>query len=146
MSEELDKMYLDKAAEYAKTCSTCLKVAVGSVFVPDDTYEKPLYSANSGAINCKEQGECHKFKVTGIYESCEEIHMLDNLKENNIDPKSGTIYVTRYPCVNCARKVAESRVKKVVYGGRQEISDEVKGIFNRYSIPVEWYPECDYED
>lgn len=149
------KTYLDMAAEYARDHSTCLKVSVGAAFVTDDG--RMYLSANNGReINCKEIGECYKAKVTGVYESVEwtrkycasvhaEICMIETLLVNNVDPSCGTLYVTRYPCENCARKTAEFGIRRVVYGGVQEISDVVKKIYSDHGVEVIWHPECDYE-
>lgn len=150
-----DITVLNLAASHAAKHSTCIKVAVGAAFRLDD--DSVLYSCNHGDdINCKKIGECHKFKVTGIYESCEEtrkycaakhaeINLLEDLKSLSIDPKGQEIFVTRYPCINCARALVEAGVKVVTYGGRQEISDEVKQLFNDNNVKYKWYPECDYE-
>lgn len=150
---------LNLAASHANKHSTCLKVGVGAAYIINNSDSKSdiVYSSNRGDINCKNIGECHKYKITGIYESCEEtrkycaakhaeINLLETLKVMNIDPSGATIYVTRYPCINCARSLVDAKISKVVYGGRQEISDDVKRLFNDNHIDVEWHPECDYED
>lgn len=151
--DAIHRYYLSIANKYAADNSTCLKVAVGSVFVGmnNDIY----YASNCGKKSCKEIGECYKFKVTGIYKSCEEtrpycaaihseINMINQLREKGIGPW-GTIYVTRYPCLNCAINLAAYGFKDVVYGGRQEISEDVKKIFDDNEISYKWYPDIDFE-
>lgn len=107
--------------------------------------------------NCKELNECYKSKVTGVYESVEwtrkyckarhsEIWMIEALKNVEIDPSVGTLLVSRYPCLNCMTEVAKFGFKKVVYGGKQEISDEVKKIVEENGIEYIHYPDVDYED
>lgn len=154
----LSRKYLDKAYDYAQKHSTCRKVYVGAVFVSKDGSE--YYSCNQTTDinkNCQMIGECYKAKVTGIYESCEEtrkycsavhaeINMISALSDNNVDINGGTLYVTRYPCQNCAQHVVDFGIKNVVYGGRQEIDETVKTMFSNAGISVSWYPDIDYEN
>lgn len=146
-----------RAADYADQNSTCRKVHVGACFVTDDGRE--FYSCNNGGTsNCNELGYCYKAYVTGIYESTEEtrkycqsthaeINMLKTLKENNIDPSKGTLFVTRYPCVNCLAKSIEAGVKKIKFCGRSEgtTPEENKENAAKAGISYEWYPQYDFE-
>lgn len=150
------KSCFDKAAEFAKRNCTCIKVPVGSLFV-DLSNQEEYYECNrSFDFDCKTQNECYKAKVTGIYESCEEtrkyckaihseVNMIELLKKNRVDPKSGILFITRYPCLNCAKKIVEFGFNIIAYCGKQEISDEVKQLFYENKIIVDWYPELDYE-
>lgn len=158
-----EKYFFDSAFEFAKCNSTCLKVNVGAVFAVPNRRAKngfKLYHScnrsNDVEKNCQVLKECYKAKVTGIYESCEEtrkycsaihaeINMIENLKIENVNPSNGVLYVTRYPCENCAKHVVEFGFTKVCYCGKQEISDEVKKIFEDNNVEVEWYPQYDYE-
>lgn len=157
------KYFFDEAFNFAKKNSTCLKVNVGAVFAVPNRRAKngfKLYHScnrsNDIEKNCQLLKECYKAKVTGIYESCEEtrkycsathaeINMIELLKQEKIDPSNGVLYVTRYPCENCAKNTVEFGFKKVCYCGKQEISDEVKKIYKDGGVEVEWYPQYDYE-
>lgn len=158
MNKVQAKKYLDQAFSYAQKFSTCRKVYVGAVFVTANGDE--VYSCNrtdSPEKNCQMIGECYKAKVTGIYESCEEtrkycsavhseINMIQILKDNNVNIDGGTLYVTRYPCHNCARNIVDFGIKNVVYGGRQKIDEEVEELFKRSNVSVTWYADIDYEN
>lgn len=150
------KKEFDESAEYAKKFCTCNKVAVGAKFITNDGRE--FYSCNrSEEHDCTVTGKCHKFEVTGIYESCEEtrkycsavhaeINMINKLRENNVDPSDGILFVSRYPCHNCCEKCIEFGFKRINYCGRQEISDEVKELFSTNDVEVNWFKEYDYEE
>lgn len=153
-----DEEYLKSAGDFADATSTCMKVAVGSCYVYDspDGSRSIYYTSNMGDTNCKKNGYCQKYKLSGIYESCEEtrhlcaakhseIRMIDVLKKNNVDPSIGTLYVTRYPCIRCATEVSKFGFTKVVYGGVQKISNEVEEVFKKYGIEYKWIPEVDNE-
>lgn len=149
------KEIFDIIISHAKDNSTCKKLAVGSGFI-DSSRTLYLESNRSTDYNCKDEDECYKAKVTGVYESVEwtrkyckavhaEINMINLLRNKDIDPSSGTLYVSRYPCENCARNCVEFGFRHIIYCGKQEISNEVKKIFSEANIKVEWYPEIDYE-
>lgn len=155
MSKEDIVSCFNELAEYAKNHSTCLKVAVGAMFITNDG--RKFYTANNGKVNnCRENGFCHKANVTGVYESVEwtrkycsathaEINMINLLRSENIDPANGVLLVLRYPCENCAKKTSKFGFKKILYCGRQEISDTVKEIYSGHGVDVTWYPDLDYE-
>lgn len=149
------KEYLDRAYEYASKNTTCIKVAVGSLFLTNKG-DQILSCNKSYFYSCKDMGYCYKLYKTGVYESCEdtryacksihsEIGILNSLDELNYNPSNGILFVTRYPCLNCARAIAEAGIKNIVYGGRDPISDQVKNIFDEYKILYTHCPECDYE-
>lgn len=146
-----------EAAKYADIHSTCSKVHVGAAFITTDG--RVFYSCNNGGQkNCNELGYCYKAKVTGIYESCEatrpycqsihaEINMLNILKENDIDPTDGELWITRYPCRNCLTKCIEAGIKAINFCGVSEgtTPEENKADVLKYGIQYNWYPQYDFE-
>lgn len=155
---ENNKPFFNKAFEYARKYSTCRKVYVGALFKRFSD-EKEFYSCNRTddlEKNCQIIGDCYKYKATGIYESCEEtrpycsavhseINIIKKLKDEFVDPSDGILFVTRYPCINCAKNLVENGFKYIYYCGRQEISEEVEELFKSNNISYRWYPEFDYE-
>lgn len=159
-----------KAYDHAKMYTTCNKLPVGSIIlVPNketDSFDYYFGSnsnySDNGEYNCQKLGECHKAKVTGIYESCEEtrkyckaihseINAIADMKyatRNHFDEKvkDAIMFITRYPCVNCAKAIVESGIKSIKYCGIQEISDEVKKIFNDANVLYDHYPQYDFEE
>lgn len=149
--------YFHEAFNYAKKYSTCLKVYVGACFVTNDG--RKFFSCNRGEeTNCQKEGKCHKAEVTGIYESCEEtrkycasvhseINMINILKENNVNPADGTMYVTRYPCLNCMTEMAKAGFKKIYFCGKSEGTDPEsnKKLAEEYGIEYEHFPKYDFE-
>jgi deoxycytidylate deaminase len=149
-------------ALYALKNTSCNKLAVGASFVPNGHFPTVYACNRNDDYSCKENDNCYKASVTGIYESseetrkyCKSIHAEINLinklkemyphKERNL-LSDGTVYVTRYPCLECARNLILYGAKKVVYCGKQEISEEVKSLFSLVKdLEVVWDPELDYE-
>lgn len=155
ITNEHIKTIFDSIIINARSTSTCNKLAVGSGFITTSGIFI-LESNRSIEHNCKLNNECYKAKLTGVYESVEwtrkyckaihaEVNMINRLKSLNIDPSEGTLYVTRYPCVNCANECVKAGFRHISYCGVKEISDEVKKIFDDANISVTWYPDIDYE-
>lgn len=157
-TEENVKYLFDSGADYANAFSTCKKVSVGAIFI--SPYTKKIYhSANVGSFNCKQQKICYKAYATGIYESCEEtrkyckaihaeINMISKLKKCRLSKsaiESGILFVTRYPCENCALECAKFGFKHIYYCGREEISQKVKDIFESNGIEYKWFKDYDFE-
>ena len=152
--------FFNMISEYAKNNTTCLKVPVGSLYYdPTGLIVMSCNKTNSSDNNCKKIGECYKYKVTGIYKSTEEtrkycsaihseVNLINRLISMGINSPSedSVIFVSRYPCLNCCKEICKFGFKKVFYCGRQEISDDVKDIFNHYNVDFKWFPEFDYED
>lgn len=154
------KNYFRSAFAYAEMNSTCRKVQVGAVCA--DHTGIVAWACNKSeddSKNCVKIGECYKYKVTGIYESCEEtrkycsaihseINLINELKEIGFGTAMPTmvLFVTRYCCENCARNIVNFGFKHVYYCGIQEISDEVKKLFDENCVEYKWFPEYDFED
>lgn len=129
--DEYDKRILDLAQEYADTHSTCVKVKVGSIIdTPDSVIF--FYGYNHGVCNCKENG-CRRINLYGeasklhrLPSDCDSIHSeIDAICEaarSGFSVRGATIYVTRYPCENCARAIVAAGIKRVVYGREETIS------------------------
>ena len=158
MDDKFYKELLIDLNKFAEEHTTCKKVAVGSMYL--DNNNTIIYKTCNKSLdghNCKELDECYKAKVTGVYESVEwtrkycksrhsEVWMVEMLQQTDLNLSEGTLLVTRYPCKNCSEVVAKAGIKKVIYGGKQEISDEVREIFNKNNITYIHYPDVDYED
>lgn len=158
MNEQEIRTIFQAAFNCAEMNTTCLKVPVGACFVSSDgsKYFSCNHTNNGMEQNCVYQGRCYKAFVTGIYESCEEtrkycsathaeINVISLLKNYNVSPKGGILFVTRYPCYNCAKNVVEAGIDTVYYCGKVEISDEVKELFAKNDITVMHYPDIDFE-
>jgi deoxycytidylate deaminase len=152
------EVFFNRAFQYAEDNTTCLKVPVGALYkTPNGLNYLACNNTNNGPEgNCCQNGECYKAKVTGIYESCEEtrkycqsthaeINMINILKQNNINPTDGTLFVTRYPCWKCAKSIISYGFKEVHYCGKVEASGEVKQLFDDNNVRFFWYPNIDFE-
>jgi dCMP deaminase len=73
-----------------------------------------------------------------------EMNALGKLLEEGVSAKGATVYVTYSPCLECAKLLVRSKVKRVVY---LEAYRKTEGIdyLAKYGVEVEkypsWYPE-----
>lgn len=118
-----DRTWLDVAGVIAKR-SLCNNSRVGAVVV---TGEQRLNSTgyNGPPRGMQVKGPCKGWcprgkdrtgRGTADYSSCVSIHAEVNalLRADATQISGGTMYVTRAPCINCARIIANSGLAKVV--------------------------------
>lgn len=147
--------YLDMAHEYAKKCSGCTKVQVGSVIVASNGCVVSLGANAAYPDLCKARG-CLRVELYGenakshrLPGDCRALHSEVAAICNSAVPVRGcSIFVTRYPCEACARAIVAAGIREVVYGREQRISEETARIFSEAGItPVHessWVKEDSY--
>jgi dCMP deaminase len=151
-----DLWCLDTANSFAGYFSGCTKVSVGSVIV--DREGKILGAGANRAIpdKCKSEG-CLRIKKYGeaskdhrLPSDCRAIHSevdaISRVAKSCFSTRNCTIYVTRYPCEACARTIVAAGIKRVLYGRKQEISDETLEIFRSGGVFVARVDNWDEED
>lgn len=151
-----DLWCLDTANSFAGYFSGCTKVSVGSVIV--DREGKILGAGANRAIpdKCKSEG-CLRIKKYGeaskdhrLPSDCRAIHSevdaISRVAKSCSSTRNCTIYVTRYPCEACARTIVAAGIKRVLYGRKQEISDETLEIFKSGDVFVARVDNWDSED
>lgn len=149
------KEILDIVQEHAEEASGCLKVSVGAALV--DRNDTIFVEANYGP--CKERGVCNRIKLYGedskshrLPSDCLSVHseiaVIGAAAGSAWCPTTtdSTIIVTRYPCEACARAIVAARIKTVIYGRKQEISDLTKEIFDEAGVEVIWVSDWDADD
>lgn len=146
---------LDAAQVFANFNSTCCKVKVGSViFIPDLCV--CIYGCNHGVHNCVTNG-CRRKMLYGeasknhrLPSDCDSIHSeidaIGKCAKSGLKTNGATIYVTRYPCENCARAIVAAGIKRVVYGRTETISDYTKQILEGGNVETCKVDDWDWED
>lgn len=145
---------LDKAQQYADTCSTCAKVKVGSMIRSKDGI--PIFGCNHGVSDCINSG-CRRIKLYGnaskehrLPSDCDAIHSevdaICTAARQGTQLQGATIYVSRYPCEACARAIAASGIKKVVFGRKEEISPYTDLILRSAGVNVVHVKSWERED
>lgn len=114
--------YFMRLAELASMRSSCMKRKVGAVVVRERRVLSTGYNGTPRfVLNCNEGGckRCDAGAASGTsLDTCLCLHGEENaLLEAGRDRSEGAmVYVTTYPCLQCAKKMVQCGIKEVVYG------------------------------
>ena len=118
---ELDKRYLRMAAVWAEN-SYCKRRQVGALIVKDQMIISDGYNGTpSGFENvCEDENN-----VTKPYVLHAEANAITKIARSNSSnsSKGATIYVTSAPCIECAKLIIQSGIKRVVYSEKYRVED-----------------------
>lgn len=147
------KTNLQRIHEKAKKLSTCCKAQVGAEIHKSGCLSFGYNLSMPG--NCKADG-CHRMKIYGedsknhrlpsdCYAIHAEIYAIATAARSlhGAGLYGATMYVTRYPCEACARAIVAAGIKRVIYGGIEEVSEQTQQILDlgdveAVYIPIEW--------
>lgn len=151
-----DLWCLDTANSFADYFSGCNKVSVGSVIVDREgkilaagaNRSIPDKCHSEGCLRVKKYGEASKdHRMPGDCRALHsEIDAITRVAKTHSSARNSTIYVTRYPCEACARAIVAAGIKRVLYGRKQEITDETIDIFASNDVFVARVSNWDAED
>lgn len=114
-----DDFYIALAGRVGER-TTCIRRKVGAVLVKDDEI---ISMGTNGAPEALGQCEsCYRvdnnipsgLMLDHCYAIHGEPHALMNALMNGKDPKGSTIYLTTTPCINCAKLLIFSGIKRIV--------------------------------
>lgn len=139
---------LSELNRMAKKESHCTKAQVGARIVSPLRFNLVGEGFNyTMPDDCKMNG-CHRMKVYGenshlhrLPSDCYALHaeiaaIASAACRSNKSTIGKVMFVTRYPCEACARAIVAAGIKKVVYGGVEEISPQTKRIFDKNEVEV----------
>ena len=108
--------YFMNIARVVSSRSTCPRKSVGAVIVRDKTILSTGYNGSiRGMPHCTEAGHMMEngHCVATIHA---ESNAILQAARNGVMIDGGTIYVTASPCWNCFKEIANSGIRRVVYG------------------------------
>lgn len=118
----MDREYMDKAYEQAEK-STCLRTKVGAVIVRDNKIIAQGYNNVTGGVrDCRKFG-CMRDELnipSGERREvcraiCAEQLAITEAARNGVELDGSIAYITTYPCHICAKLLASSGIKEIVY-------------------------------
>lgn len=122
MRNENDEMFMNYAINLSYDAN-CIKGKVGAIIVKDgNIISKGVNSVPKGIKPCDESTCLRKklnLKSGENQELCFVVHaeqnaLLDAL-EKQVNIKDSTIYVTKQPCIICAKMLINAGIKEVIY-------------------------------
>lgn len=113
--------YFMEICEISSKRSNCMKRRVGCVLVKNNRILNTGYNGTPFSIlNCCEGGclRCNSNKKAGEeLDTCLCMHAEENaLLDGGRESQGTTLYCTTFPCLQCAKKIIQCGVVRVVYG------------------------------
>jgi dCMP deaminase len=133
---KFDLRYLEMARIWAQN-SYCHRRQVGALVVKDGMIISDGYNGTpSGFENVCEDDN----NVTKPYVLHAEANAITKLARSNNNSEGATIYITASPCIECAKLIIQSGIKRVVYGEKYRLTDGVD-LLERAGIEVVYLGE-----
>ena len=138
MANELSKQtklvlrYLRMARIWAEN-SYCKRRQVGALVVKDKMIISDGYNGTPSGF----ENVCEDNNVTKPYVLHAEANAITKLARSSNNSEGSTLYVTASPCVECAKLIIQSGIKRVVYAEKYRLDDGIK-LMQRAGIKVEY--------
>ncbi len=114
----LDQRYLRMARIWAEN-SYCKRRQVGALVVKDHMIISDGYNGTpSGFPNV-----CEEDNKTLPYVLHAEANAITKLARSNNNSDGATLYITASPCIECAKLIIQSGIKRVIYGEEYRLAD-----------------------
>ena len=116
---EVDKKYLRMAVIWAEN-SYCKRRKVGALIVKDQMIISDGYNGTpSGFENvCEDEHD-----VTKPYVLHAEANAITKVAASSNSSKGATIYITSSPCIECAKLIIQSGIRRVVFSEKYRIPE-----------------------
>ena len=129
--EALDKRYIRMASIWAEN-SYCQRRQVGALIVKDKMIISDGYNGTpSGFENvCEDENN-----LTKPYVLHAEANAITKVAKSNNSSEGATLYVTSSPCIECAKLIIQSGIKRVVYADSYHSMDGID-LLKRVGIEI----------
>lgn len=136
-----DEIFMNTAALYSKR-STCLRANVGVVITVENRIVSGGYTgAPSGLPHCSKE-------ICNIKKGCKntihaEMNAIAWAAQIGTSLKNGVLYTTLSPCLECAKIIIATKIKRVVYYKKYRKMDGLKllktagilvDIYNKFTL------------
>ncbi len=119
--------------------SYCTRRQVGALVVKGSMIISDGYNGTpSGFENVCED----ETGVTKPYVLHAEANAITKLARSSNNSDGATIYITASPCIECAKLIIQSGIRRVVYGEQYRLTDGID-LLRRAGIEVEFCPVQD---
>lgn len=116
--------------------ATCDRLKVGSVIVKENDIIATGYNGSpTNEVHCIEDG-CLMKDGSCIRTIHAEINAIMQCVKHGISLSGATIYVTHYPCYNCAKHIVQVGIKDIVYLEDYRNDPETEELFNRQGVKI----------
>lgn len=135
---DLDQRYLRMASIWAEN-SYCTRRKVGALIVKDKMIISDGYNGTpSGFENiCEDENG-----VTKPYVLHAEANAITKIARSGNNSDGATLYVTDSPCIECAKLIIQSGIKRVIYARQYRLTEGID-LLKRAGIEVVYRPAED---
>ena len=115
-ADDLDRAYI-RMAQVWSTLSKANRKKVGCLIVKDDMIISNGYNGTPSGFD----NQCEDIDFFGQLVTRKEVlhaesNAITKLSKSTQSSKDSTMYITVSPCVDCAKLIIQSEIKRVVYG------------------------------
>ena len=130
-----DVLYMRMARVWAED-GYCVRSKVRALLVKDQMISSDGYNGTpSGFENvCEDENNVSKPYVLHA-----EANALTKVARSNNSSDGATLYVTASPCIECAKLIIQSGIKRVIYGEMYRLTDGLD-LLQRAGIEIEYLP------
>lgn len=130
--QKFDERYLEMASVWARN-SYCKRRQVGALLVKDRMIISDGYNGTPSGFenNCEDENG-----VTKPYVLHAEANAISKVAKSGNSSEGATLYVTASPCLECAKLIIQSGIKRVVYKNPYRLTDGID-LLARAGIEVE---------
>jgi len=130
--KKFDNRYIEMAHVWSKN-SYCERRKVGALLVKDKMIISDGYNGTpAGFENVCEDEE----NVTKTYVLHAEANAITKVAKSNNSSEGATLFITDSPCIECAKLIIQSGIKRVVYDRKYRITDGLD-LLERAGVEVE---------
>ena len=128
-----DKHYLEMAAIWAKN-SYCKRRQVGALLVKDKMIISDGFNGTPAGFEnqCEDEND-----VTKPYVLHAEANAITKVAKSGNSSEGATLYITTAPCIECAKLIIQSGIKRVVYAEEYRKSEGIELLKRTDKIIVE---------
>ena len=130
---ELDKRYLRMAAIWAEN-SYCKRRQVGALLVKDKMIISDGFNGTPAGFENVCEDETLRTKPYVLHA---EANAITKVAASSNSSRGATIYVTSSPCIECAKLIIQSGIRRVVYSEDYRLADGIE-LLRRAGITVDY--------
>lgn len=120
--------------------STCTRLAVGAIVVRDHRMIAGGYNGSiSGGDHCIDHG-CYVIDNHCVRTIHAEMNALLQCSKYGTPAADSTIYVTHFPCLQCAKAIIQAGIKRVIYAQNYRNNEYATKLFAQSGVSVQHIP------
>ena len=119
--KSLDSKYLRMARIWAEN-SYCKRRQVGALVVKDHMIISDGYNGTPSGFD----NVCEENNISFPYVLHAEANAITKLARSSNNSDGATLYITAAPCIECAKLIIQSGIKRVVYAETYRLDDGLK--------------------